>query len=374
MDELEYLYSLRKFGMKPGLDNIRLALEKLGNVHKNLFVIQVAGTNGKGSTSSMIHRVLVDSGKKVGLFTSPHLVSFFERIRINDKLISEEETKNLIKRIRETKVSLTFFEYATLMAILHFVDNSVDIVILEVGLGGSWDATSVCDANIGVITSIALDHTNILGNTIEQIAKDKCGIIKENTKSFIGENNAALSFIKKLHPTIIVCKSYSEKVGLKGDFQKDNAGLAFSVCQYLNISDPQIKSSLERAYWPGRLEFVKDNMLVDCAHNPHAVQAVCDFVKNQKYNDLIILFGVLEDKDYNKMIRKLPKPNYLILSKPNNNRALDPVKLVYDGACAVIENPVDALKFTMKLAKREDLIFITGSIFLISEVLKELKD
>ncbi len=373
MADFSFLYNLKKFGMHPSLDNIKAAMTKLGNFQKDFRIIHITGTNGKGSTAAMISNILKETGYKVSMFTSPHLVNFNERMQINNVPISDNEAFSLIDKIKALNIQLTFFEFITALALLYFKENNVDFVVLEVGLGGSWDATNVCDAEISVITSICLDHTKILGNSIEEITKDKCGIIKNNSK-VVTCNSNPINIIKELckNKDLIINWPYAKKLNLKGDFQKINAGIAQGVCRLLKVPEDIIEKGLETVEWPGRLEYLENNVLVDCAHNPTAVEQVTNFVKqNLKFNKLIIIFGVLVDKDYKKMIKSLPKPDFLILTKPKIERALDPVELAYDGPCAVIENPIEALRYAKNLAKHDDLIFITGSCFLVGNI-KEL--
>lgn len=372
MADFSFLYNLKKFEMRPSLDNIKAAMNKLGNFQKNFRIIHITGTNGKGSTAAMISNILKKADFKIGMFTSPHLVNFNERIQINNIPISDNDAFKLIDKIKSLNIQLTFFEFITALALLYFKENNVDFVVLEVGLGGSWDATNVCDAEISVITSIYLDHTRVLGNSIEVIAKDKCGIIKKNSK-VITCNSNPINIIKEFckGKDFIITSPYQKKLNLKGDFQKINAGIAEAVCRLLKVPQNIIEKGLETVEWPGRLEFVEDNVLVDCAHNPAAVKEVTAFVKsNLKFNKLIIIFGVLADKDYKKMIKKLPRPDFLILTKPKIERALDPVKLAYDGPCAIIENPFEALRYAKNLAKHDDLIFITGSCFLVGNIME----
>ncbi|OYT31769.1 hypothetical protein B6U93_03000 [Candidatus Woesearchaeota archaeon ex4484_78] len=373
MADFSFLYDLKKFGMRPSLDNIRLALRKLGDFHKGFRVVHITGTNGKGSTAAMVSNVLKLAGFSVGLFTSPHLVRFNERIQVNGVPISDDDALRLVEKVRSLGVQLSFFEFVTVLALLYFKECNVDFVVLEVGLGGSWDATNVCDAEIAVLTPIGLDHVKALGDSVEKITRDKCGIIKKGSKVVTCRSNL-VDVIKGFcrDNLFVVSDSFEKKIGLLGDFQKVNAGLAESVCRLLGVSQDVIDKGIETVFWPGRLEFVEENVLVDCAHNPFAVRVVTNFVKkNVDFDRLIVVFGVLADKDFKKMIRLLPRPDFLILTKPKINRALDPVELVYDGPCAVVEDPFEAFRFAKNLAKDGDLIFVTGSCFLVGNI-KEL--
>lgn len=375
LQELEYLYGLKKFGIKPGLDAIRKALDRLGNPQDDLRIIHVAGTNGKGSTCAMVAGILQRAGHTVGLFTSPHLVDFCERIQVDRQKIPEADVLRLVNGIKALDVPLTFFEFVTVMAILYFKEQGVDFVVLEVGLGGSWDATNICDGEICAITSISLDHTRILGDTIEKIAEDKCGIIKPGSRVVVGESNKALGTIKRCasNEQLVLANRYAGKLGLNGDFQRDNAGIAYEVGRLLEIDDRIIRDALAQVDWPGRLQMMRENILVDCAHNPDAIEAARSYVKALGYGKLIVVFGVLADKDYRKMIKLLPKPDFLILTQPRSERALDPVQLAHDGKCAVIEDPAEAIRYAKGIAKDDDLIFVTGSIFLVGSIRELLR-
>ncbi len=373
-EQLEWLYSLKESKMKLGLEATLQALEKLGNPHKKLRVIHVAGTNGKGSTSAMIADVLKRAGYKTGLYTSPHLVKFNERIQINRKQIGDKELSQLIEEVRNLGVNLTFFEYATVIAFLYFYNHKVDYVVLEVGLGGRLDATNVVDSEIAVITSIGWDHMHILGDTIEKITKEKAAIIKPRSKVVTCHGNAGMPWIKEASRKnkLIVARPYTGIVGLRGPFQKINAGIAYETCKLLEIPENVIEEGIAQAKWPGRMEYLDKNLLVDCAHNLSAFKATVPYIKTIPKKRLIIVFGVLADKDYKKIIKALPKPDFLILTKPPIDRALDPAELVYDGPCAVIADPEEALRYARSIAHPEDLIFITGSCYLIGKIMEVL--
>jgi len=371
--ELQWIYGLTRFGEK-GLDYISEAMRRLGNPHKNLRVIQITGTNGKGSTAAMIAEVLKRAGKKVGLYTSPHLVKFNERIKINGQNIKDEELLALIKEVKSLGIQLKFFEFCTTIALLYFSRKKVDIAVLEVGMGGRNDPTTICDAEIAVLTDIGYDHMHILGNTIEEITKEKTGIIKKNSKVVTCQNNTGMPWIKEAcrKNKLIIAQPHTGIVGLRGPFQKINAGIAYETCKLLEIEEETIQEGIAHVKWPGRMEYLDKNLLVDCAHNITAIKTTAPFVKTLPKRKLVVIFGVLEDKDYKKMIKALPKPDFLILTKPPINRALDPAKLAYDGPCAIVEEPAEALRFAKNIAKENDLIFITGSCYLTGKIMEVL--
>ncbi len=375
-EELEHLYQLKEHKMKLGLQPTFDALAKLGNPHKKLRFIHVTGTNGKGSTCAFIADTLQLAGYRVGLFTSPHLVAFNERIQVNRKNISDEELGELIKKVRETGVSLTFFEYATVMGILHFVKNNVDFVVWEVGLGGTLDSTNVVDAEIAVLTNIGLDHTHILGDTVEKISKDKCGIIKKNSKVVTCEDNAGLQWIeekcRQQGNQLFIVPPYEGRIKLLGEFQKKNAGIAKKVCEMLDVKEEIIQKGLEEVQWDGRLEWMEKNVLVDCGHNPAAIQATTPFVNALPKKRLILVFGVLKDKDYKSMIESLPKADVIILTKPKSERAIEPKELPFNREVTIIEEPGEAYQHAKKIALPGDIVFVVGSCYMVGNIKESL--
>ncbi|MEM3154465.1 MAG: folylpolyglutamate synthase/dihydrofolate synthase family protein [Candidatus Woesearchaeota archaeon] len=375
-EKLKQLYQLKEHKMKLGLQPTFDALAKLGNPHKNLRFIHVTGTNGKGSTCAFIADTLQLAGYKVGLFTSPHLVEFNERLQVSRKNATDEELAELIEKTRNTGVQLTFFEYATVMGILHFLKHKVDFVVWEVGLGGTFDSTNVVDAEIAVLTNIGLDHTHILGDTIEKITRDKCGIIKKKSKVVTCEGNAGLPWIeekcKQQGNQLFIAPPYDGRIKLLGEFQKKNAGIAKKVCELLGIKEDIITKGLASAQWPGRLEWMEKNVLVDCGHNPAAIQATAPFVNALPKKRLILIFGVLRDKDYKCMIASLPKADVVILTKPKSERAIEPKELPFDREITIIEEPGEAYQHAKKIAQPGDIIFVVGSCYLVGNIKESL--
>lgn len=373
--ELSKIFKLKKKDCRknPSLTQVRKALEKLRNIHKNLRVIHIAGTNGKGSTAAMLEMILRKKGYKTGLFTSPHLVRYNERFQINRNEISDDELLRYIKKIHDLNVDLSFFEFTTVLAFLYFFEQKVDFAILETGMGGRFDATNVCESEIAIITDISLDHTHIIGDTIEKISEEKAGIIKENSKVIIGKDNTGLRWIEEKDNELFLVENYEGELSLRGEFQKRNAALAEKAAELLGVDEMIIKTALKEVEWQGRLEEIKAEnykILLDCAHNVQAITEITKYVKNAKYNQLIIIFGVLETKDFRTMIKKLAKPDFLILTKPDTEKALDPIKLAYDGKCAVIENIEEAIRYAKNISQTDDLILITGSCYLVGNVKK----
>ena len=366
------------------LKNIKLLLKKLNNPQKDLKVIHVAGTNGKGSVCAMISSILKEANYKVGMYTSPHLKDFKERFLINNKKISEQDLTKQFEKIKPHITNQTFFEVITAMAFLYFKEKKVDYLVCEVGLGGRLDATNVITPIISVITNIGLEHQEYLGETIEKIAYEKAGIIKHNIPIVTGTKGIALNVIKKvakekqakLH---IDGKPIKAKLNLKGDFQLKNASLALETIKQLNkyynigITNQNIKNGFLKTTWHGRMEFLSKNILVDCAHNIDAIKTLKTELNQikHKYKNIYLIIGLLKDKDHKKILKEItPLAKKTIIVKPKIQRAQDPnilAKQVKDPI--VIEDAKEALKYAKKIANKDDLILITGSIYIVGEVI-----
>ena len=386
---LEFLYGLHNRGIKLGLKNIESFLKLCGNPHKKIKTIHLAGTNGKGSTSSIIAKILQKNGYKVGLYTSPHLIHFNERIRINGLPISDEKIIKFIENHKQTLIdsSITFFEATTALAFEHFAEESVDIAIVETGLGGRLDSTNVLSPIQTIITEIHYDHTHILGDSIEEITSEKCGIFKDQTPSMtvnsdpraiktIKEHalikNVAVSFIKK--ENIVVKNQTPISVNFKyenqqftipqaGSYQAQNAIMAIKTCQnnFNHLTHENIQLALDGWYWPARMQMMKDNFFYDVAHNRNGITILTKdlkeiynkkplgvvVLKNDKINpQLIDIFSTSFEK---LIISTIPSKDILnkeeIMSNPllkkfqfieNLNVALTELdKLEYSGAKVV---------------------------------------
>jgi dihydrofolate synthase/folylpolyglutamate synthase len=369
--KLEHLYSLHQFGIKLGLENITELMDKLGNPQNKLKYIHVAGSNGKGSVCVMLESILKQK-YKVGKFTSPHLKRFNERITINGEEIPDKDVDRLIDLVMEKRTNQTFFEVVTAMAFVYFAEQKVDYVVLEVGLGGRLDATNIITPKITVITNISLEHTNILGETIEKIAAEKAGIIKPGIPVVTGAKEEAFNVILKIceekeSNLFYVAGKYQGELSLKGEFQKENATIASFAAKKIGMSEGEIERGLIEVEWPGRFE-KKNNLILDCAHNPAGMQALVNEIKKLDYKNLIIVFGVLKDKDYKKMLWLLkPLAKEIILTKPNHpDRALDPYKM--EDGLKVVEDIKTAVENAKSLAGENDLVLVTGSIFVVGEV------
>ncbi|MBA4391522.1 MAG: bifunctional folylpolyglutamate synthase/dihydrofolate synthase [Syntrophus sp. (in: bacteria)] len=405
---LKYLFGLEKFGMVFGLDNIRWLLNIIENPHNSFKTVHIAGTNGKGSTATMLSHILKEGGFRVGKYTSPHLVSFTERITVNEEEITEKEVVELTEYIRnkahekDKKRFFTFFDFTTALAFEFFKRKKVDIAIIETGLGGRLDSTNVIEPLVSIITNVDYDHMEQLGSRIEQIASEKAGIIKkgiplvtacEGPAQKIVEGRARelqsqiyilgqdFSYVKTADRTLTykgIQKNLPDVVvNLDGDHQLTNCALSLCAIEVLSslgffVPDDRICYALSHVKWPGRLEQVKENPLVflDAAHNLHSIHALSQFM-NTHFLDKkkILVFGAMKDKEYDKMLDEIvPAMNMVIFTKPNIERALSPHEIKSSVKDAVITgNTRDALERAKTMARKEDLILVTGSFYTIGE-------
>jgi len=387
---LSYLFSRERFGIRLGLANIRKLLQRLDNPHKNLRFIHIAGTNGKGSCCAMISSILQEQGYKVGLYTSPHLVDFRERIQINNRKISRQDLAMLTDKIKPLIKSQTFFEVTTAIAFRYFKDKKVDFVVTEVGMGGRLDATNVIRPLVSLITNVAFEHKEHLGDTIEKIAYEKAGIIKNNTPTVTSADGKALKVIeticKKRNSRLTVVKINRDiHTNLEGSFQLINASASVAAInileqQGIKISGSSITKGLKKVIWPARMQFISKNILLDCAHNPPAVKILVkelNKLKN-KYNKFILLTGIMKDKDIRNMIKMLSSlVDHMIITRPNLERAAHPeyiAKFIEKGnpKYTIIPSVKEAVRFGKSITGKKDLLFITGSIYTVGEAMHYL--
>ncbi|MDI6800925.1 MAG: folylpolyglutamate synthase/dihydrofolate synthase family protein [Thermodesulfovibrionales bacterium] len=432
-DAVNYLYGLQKYGIKLGLKKTEDILSKIGNPHKNLLSVHVAGTNGKGSVSAMIASILMAQGFKVGLFTSPHLVSFTERIRINNKQISESEVVSLTNEIRfeirNSKFEIpepTFFEFVTAMAFLYFVRNKIDWAVIETGMGGRLDATNVITPAVSVITRIGYDHKEFLGETLSDIAKEKAGIIKRGIPVVSAqqeqkaedviftkakeENSPIVAYGKDFKgilkssdingigfdyhdPELITHDSKLENlfVPLPGEHQLFNACIAIKAAMLALMQNTEyeirnlklIREGLASTKWHGRLEIVKNEplIMIDGAHNPEAANALSDFIrKHLGDRRIILIIGIMSDKDIDGILRPLLSlASDVIFTTPDYGRAASPEKLseyaASLGYCSKVTGSVkEAIDTAIKISDESShsLILITGSFYTIGEAMETL--
>jgi dihydrofolate synthase/folylpolyglutamate synthase len=380
---------------KEDLTNINLLAAHLDNPQKRLQCIHVAGTNGKGSTSHMLSSILQEAGYKVGLYTSPHLKDFRERIKINGKEISEEFVIEFIAKHKDffEANDMSFFEMSVGLAFDYFAAEKVDIAIIEVGLGGRLDATNIITPLVSVITNIGLDHTQFLGNTLEAIAGEKAGIIKPNVPVVIGEytdetkpvflakaeaNNAPISFASDLIDQIYLSD-------LIGDYQFHNKKTVQQTISILNnesdfkISTEQLKEGLlhvvKNTGLQGRWQQLGENpkVICDTAHNKHGLSVVMNQLQNEKYEKLHIVFGVVNDKDLDSILPLFPKEAKYYFCHPNSSRAL-PAEILQSEAKKhdLIGEKYDSVAVAFAEAKKNasenDFIYIGGSTFVVAEL------
>jgi dihydrofolate synthase/folylpolyglutamate synthase len=410
---LDYLYRLEKFGMIFGLTQVKRILEALGNPHRELQVIHIGGTNGKGSTAALMASILQREGYRVGLYTSPHLIDFNERIRVNGQMIENEEVAELtswmIERVHSAKIRdpFTFFDFTTAMAFLYFSRKTVDLAIVEVGLGGRLDSTNVVDPLLSMITNVSRDHEDVLGKTLLKIAGEKAGIIKKKRPVITAATQPGV-----LHLLSRVCrekgapfyrvgkefrsigsdttdftyeglhrKLWNLQVNPRGPHQIVNATTALGASEMLEqlgypVSTSAMVEGLRSVEWPGRFEQVASSprVILDGAHNPAGAIALRESLKEESsYRRLILLIGILKDKDFKTILRTLtPLADHIILSKPHFDRAA-PVSLLEKAmkengkTVEAIEDLEEAIQRGLSLTGTEDLLCITGSLYMVGE-------
>lgn len=392
-----------------GLENILFILSTIGNPHEKIKTIHIGGTNGKGSVAYMISEILQSLGYNVGLYTSPHLCSFTERIRVKGQKIKEEEVVELTSYIKE-KIEekdknrfFTFFDFTTALAFEYFHRKKVDIGVIEVGLGGRLDSTNVINPLVSVITNVDYDHMDVLGPTLFDIAKEKAGIIKAGVPVIAGSLKETVAIIEERakalkSPLFLLDRDFSFKkvnqrhfdyfgpfktlygveIGLEGDHQFTNASLALCVLELLerkgfSWEEGSIRKTLKEIKWEGRLEFIKKTPLVllDGAHNIAGIQALSQYLKDYHGKKRkILVFGVLKDKEYGKMLEEIEKVvDFVILTRPKSQRAQDPALLkAYVKKEYLVEKDLkEAIKRAFDIAKEDDLIVITGSFYTVGE-------
>ncbi len=410
-ETLTYLSGLNSLGIRFGLDPIRSLLGRLNDPQDSCPAVLIAGTNGKGSVAAMTASLLTAAGFRTGLYTSPDLIDFRERIRIDGRMIRREETAACAEEVKGgVRETVSYFEFLTAMAFLHFQKKKVDIAVLEVGMGGRLDATNVVIPLVSVITNISLEHREYLGDTLEQIAREKGGIIKEGVicltaarqkpviatlDAICRERGASLYRVGKEIRTIVhrdgtfsyrgIGRSHERLVcPLAGRHQISNAALALGAVELIgdagfHVDEAAVSAGLKRVQWEGRLEILQRSpmLLVDGAHNPAGVATLRRTLKNDfSHRRLILVFGVLGDKDYRTMARSLfPLADRVILTRPHSDRALPPdalrpLAVKFHRDIEVIEDPGDALRHALSLAGKKDLVCVTGSLYLVGEIKK----
>lgn len=425
-EALSWIHSIGRFGMKPGLERIEALLEALGKPHEKLRFVHIGGTNGKGSTAAVIASILEASGYRVGLYTSPYLVQFTDRMSINGRDIEPERLVELVRKVKPLVEEIaadpelgqpTEFEVVTAIALAYFAEEAPDYVVFEVGLGGRLDATNIVTPEITVITTVSLEHTQVLGDTVEAVAFEKAGIIKEGRPVVTATKDKALDVVEKTcrdkeAPLYRLGKEFEvERLAgglngqlfryrglehnyeglhtkLMGRHQLENTAMALAVLELLSkkgaaMSEEAIREGLQKTSWPGRLEILRRSPLVviDGAHNLEAIQGLRDAVSDLfSYRKLVLVLGLLSDKAAPEILKEIvPLADVLVLTKPNSPRAAEPEELeqiageFVDAPILVEEEIEEAVSRGLSLAKAPDLLLFAGSLYLISDVRHILK-
>ena len=417
-EALAYLRSREKFGIKFGLENIDRLARALGRPERRYPSILIAGTNGKGSTAALLTSILTAAGLRVGRYTSPHIRSIEERIEVGGAPMSRQALAATVGRVSDISMEEaepTFFEAVTATALAHFADRGVDVAVLEVGMGGRWDATNIVPAEIAAITPIGFDHERFLGDTIAEIAAEKAAIIKEGRPVVVGRLHPdAFDVVreeaeKKRAPLIVAARGVSvaaepaevfdwgQRVRLSteradygsfllplhGAHQLDNLVLAVRIAETFSASlDPkEVRTGVEATVWPGRLQRIagKPPLLLDAAHNVMAARELARFLAEHPKNRRVLLFGVMKDKRVEEMLRHLlPHVSHFVATRPEMSRARGPEPLAAwareQGCLAeAILSSAQALKRARELAGAGGEVVVAGSIFLLGEIVETLE-
>lgn len=400
----EWLHSRIGLNFRSGLGRMQRAVDLLGNPERTYPIIHVTGTNGKGSTIAFMRELFVAHGKKVGTFTSPHIISIHDRICINGQAIADsdfirlaEQVKEMEKTLLETHDQLSFFELLTLIAFLYFREQEVDLVLLEVGIGGLLDTTNVVTGEIAVITSIGLDHQETLGDSLEEIAEQKAGIFKVGKKAVIAKLAPEAELVCQKRARELAVELYQAggdftlnagdfssslasfsklEISLEGAYQQENASLAlqsfllFMASREEKIEEELVRQALQETHWAGRLERIRPQIYLDGAHNLPALTRLVEFIqeKIQQGYQVRILFGALKRKDYQGMLgylsEQLPEVELKVTGFDYQGSLDEKDVAGYD----LISSYGDFIREFEEKAKDQDLLFVTGSLYFISEV------
>lgn len=403
--QLNWLFARQRFGVRPGLARVRALLARLGEPQQQFEVVLVGGTNGKGSCSSTLAGILSASGRRTGLFTSPHLTRFGERFLVDGEGLAEAELLRGLTTLRPHVEALeaTFFEVTTALACLLFARVGVEIAVMEVGLGGRLDATNALTPRLSVITGVALDHTDVLGDTVAKIAAEKAGIMRPQTPTLTGATGAALSVLKETAyglgaPLLVLdedivfsahdlgwsgvrCEIRSPlgplavTTPLLGLHQGRNVALAAVAAQLLGASPEAVRQGVARTRWPGRLEpvtFRERTFLLDGAHNPEAARALAAAVQRLGAAPVKLIFGVAADKAVPEIIGALePAVSDVILTHARlSPRAASPASLApcWNVPASVTDAPQEALTLALKRTVPGEVVVVAGSLYLIGEM------
>ncbi len=403
---LDELYSYSLHGIKLGLENIQKICDSLGNPEKNYKIIHITGTNGKGSTATIIETALLKNGFTVGKYTSPHIIKFNERIRANGKDISDEDIVEIYQvvreKIKELKITPTFFEVTTAMMFLYFAKQKVDYVVLEVGMGGRFDATNIVNSDIAIITNVSIDHTEYLGKTIYEIGREKAGIIKDSSYVIVGDSNE--EFLKaieeKTKEYTDVLKKYKDveynldfkkfvtnikinniefNLSLFGDYQVKNFLCAYEALKRLGLSDEIIQKSVKEVVWQCRFEIYKKEPLtiLEGAHNIDGMKNLCQIIKEGYSKEkTVFIVSILKDKKVEDMLKICQEvsSNIILTSLKENSRGLSGNE-IYEFSnkseiYSIENNMVEAYEKAKKMDK--EIIVVCGSFYTCEKFKKEV--
>lgn len=408
-ESVEYIHSLLQFGIKPGLERISMLLSSLGNPQDKIKTVHIAGTNGKGSTSTHIANILTAAGHKTGLYTSPYVLSFCERIQIDSESISEEKLSKTVTKVQkeifklnEKGIVITEFEAITAVAFLYFYEEKCDFAVIEVGLGGRFDATNVLSSpKASVITSISLDHTKILGDTLPKITFEKCGIIKNGVPvvTSANQNSEVLEVIEKtakdkncnltvtnpknaeiisdkLGETVFEYDGESYTLHLCGEHQIENAVNAIESARLLGISEEFIKSGIAKTQMLARMEIIGKEPLIirDGGHNEGCAKALRNFILRYRIKNIKMLVGMMADKDTDRYLQLVcPLCDSVTVCTPSNPRAESAEDLLisakkYCVNSTAVSNPKQAYRQVLNSAGKDDAVLVCGSFYLMSDI------
>ena len=390
LNKLPFYQNSGSVAYKPGLENINKFINKLNLSNNQLKFIHVAGTNGKGSTCSYISSILQESKFKVGIFSSPHYYDYRERIKINNHKIEKGYIISFVKEYKTLveELELSFFEFSFGLCLSYFSQKKIDYAIIEVGLGGRLDATNIIEPLISVITNISFDHTEILGNTLEQIAYEKGGIIKEKSQLIVGERNKITDQI-----FINICKDKSSEIIFvpditdniiysEIDFLNKNIKTSIETCRAINLNtlnDKTIKKGIDNVNLNtgmfGRWSLIEANPMVifDSAHNESGFESIAHQISKTSFNQIYILLSFVKGKNIKQLISKLPEESKIYFTSLKNRRAmqLEEIKLNLSKNITFDEDPKMIFNKIKAEASKEDLILITGSNYIAKEIFNE---
>ena len=403
MNEIEtWLESRIGLNFRSGLERMRQAISLLDHPEENYPIIHVTGTNGKGSSIAFMSQLFAEHKKKVGTFTSPHMVSIYDRICVNHKPISDKDFVRIGRRIQamerqllRTQDSLSYFEILTLIALLYFEEEQVDVALIEVGIGGLLDATNVVIGDVAVVTSVGLDHQETLGDSIVAIAEQKAGIFKKKERAVIGplaEEARRVCELRADELGVVLYEhgrdfSFSKgqfsnqdkmivglQLGLKGTYQEENAAVAlqsFLLFMKQQNWQPQVKwirKALQETHWAGRLEYFERGIYLDGAHNLPALSRLVEFIRQQGQKEIFLLFGALKRKNYQGMLsylqQELPHVQ-LFVTTFEDDGAIDKQNLTTE---TYVSSYREFIEQFIKSANDNQLLFVTGSLYFIAEV------